>query len=66
MTLKDLIEALDNRYGNPYATECYLIHEAIKQLRKFQEIKELNIAESIKEVISKRTEELKNENCNGK
>ena len=36
MNLTDLIEALDQRYGNPYAAkECGLIQEAIKQLREF-------------------------------
>lgn len=67
MTLSDLIEALDQRYGNPYAAkECGLIQEAIKELRKFQEIKEQYVGGLIKEVITKRTEELKNEDCNGK
>ena len=33
MNTRDLIEALDQRYGNPYATEGALIQEAIKQLR---------------------------------
>jgi hypothetical protein len=38
MNLKDLIEALDNRYGNPYAAkECSLIQEAIKRLKEFNE-----------------------------
>ena len=36
MKLEDLIEALDQRYGNPYATDCQLIQEAIKVLREFQ------------------------------
>jgi hypothetical protein len=67
MTLSDLIEALDQRYGNPYAAkECGLIQEAIKELRKFQEIKKQYVGGLIKEVITKRTEELKNEDCNGK
>lgn len=35
MKLEDLIEALDQRYGNPYATDCQLIQEAIKVLREF-------------------------------
>jgi hypothetical protein len=36
MTLEELIEALDQRYGNPYAAkECGLIQEAIKRLREF-------------------------------
>lgn len=67
MKLKELIEALDQRYGNPYASkENVLIQEAIKELRKFQSIKEHYIGDVIKEVISNRTEELKDENCNGK
>lgn len=36
MNLEDLIEALDQRYGNPYAKECALIQEAIKVLRDVQ------------------------------
>lgn len=50
MKLSELIEALDNRYGNPYATECRLIQEAIKELRK----------------IEQKTKEKQDENCNGK
>ena len=51
MKLEDLIEALDNRYGNPYASkENELIQEAIKELRK---------------VILK-TQGDQDENCNGK
>ena len=42
MTTEELIEALDQRYGNPYATECHLIQEAIKVLRfQAEEIKAL-------------------------
>jgi hypothetical protein len=38
MTTEELIEALDQRYGNPYATtECGLIQEAIKRLKEFNE-----------------------------
>jgi hypothetical protein len=38
MNLKDLIEALDQRYGNPYAAkECGLIQEAIKRLKEINE-----------------------------
>ena len=34
MDLNELIEKLDQRYGNPYAVkECGLIQEAIKVLR---------------------------------
>ena len=36
MDLNELIEALDQRYGNPYAAkENALIQEAIKVLREF-------------------------------
>lgn len=49
MNTKELIEALDNRYGNPLAKDCELIQEAIKVLRLqaeeitacYQHIKEL-------------------------
>lgn len=50
MNTKELIEALDNRYGNPYAAkEMALIQEAIKVLQFqaeeiaacYQHIKEL-------------------------
>ncbi len=34
MNLQELIEALDQRYGNPYAKECHLIQEGIKALRE--------------------------------
>jgi hypothetical protein len=37
MNLADLIEQLDQRYGNPYAKECALIQEAIKVLREVLE-----------------------------
>jgi hypothetical protein len=38
MNTNDLIEALDQRYGNPYmAKEYALIQEAIKQLRILSE-----------------------------
>jgi len=33
MNTQELITALDNRYGNPYAVDCALIQEAIKQLQ---------------------------------
>ena len=33
MNTEELIEALDNRYGNPLAKDCELIQEAIKVLR---------------------------------
>jgi len=36
MKLEDLIEALDQRYGNPYtAKENALIQEAIQKLKEF-------------------------------
>ena len=39
MTTEELIEALDNRYGNPYASkENALIQEAIKQLKQLNDI----------------------------
>jgi hypothetical protein len=42
MKLEELIDALDQRYGNPYAKECHLIQEAIKILRlQSEEIKSL-------------------------
>lgn len=31
---EELIEALDDRYGNPYATDCALIQQGIKLLRE--------------------------------
>ena len=40
MKLEELIEALDQRYGNPHASnENHLIHEAIKVLRELLETK---------------------------
>lgn len=43
MDLNELIEKLDQRYGNPYAAkECFLIQEAIEVLRlQSDEIKSL-------------------------
>jgi hypothetical protein len=36
MTTEELIEALDQRYGNPYAAkECGLIQEAIQHLKNY-------------------------------
>ena len=44
MNLADLIEQLDQRYGNPHAKECQLIQEAIKVLKQVQESnKELTV-----------------------
>lgn len=37
MNVQELIEALDQRYGNPYAKECHLIQEGIRVLREQQE-----------------------------
>jgi len=37
MNTRELIEALDQRYGNPYAVDCYLIQMAIVELRTLQE-----------------------------
>jgi hypothetical protein len=36
-SVTDLIERLDQRYGNPNAKDCALIQEAIKALRSQQE-----------------------------
>lgn len=35
MTTEELIEALDQRYGNPHAKDCELIQEAIQQLKNY-------------------------------
>jgi hypothetical protein len=35
MTTEELIEALDQRYGNPLANGCELIKEAIEQLKNY-------------------------------
>jgi len=41
MNLKDLIEALDQRYGNPHSSkENYLIQEAIKTLQEILKAQE--------------------------
>jgi hypothetical protein len=37
MKLEDLIEALDQRYGNPHSKEHTLVKEAIEVLRKVLE-----------------------------
>jgi len=37
MNINELIDALDQRYGNPHAKDCALIQEAIKQLRFLSE-----------------------------
>jgi hypothetical protein len=40
MKLEELIEALDQRYGNPYMAKEYgLIQQAIEELRKIQDEK---------------------------
>ena len=50
MNLEELIEALDQRYGNPYASkECGLIQQATEELRRLKQL-----------------EDKQNENCNGK
>jgi hypothetical protein len=59
MSLSELIEALDQRYGNPHAKECHLIHKAIAELRKFQQIKEEYVGGLIKDAVEKRSAELK-------
>jgi predicted phage tail protein len=42
MNTNELIEALDQRYGNPHAKDCVLIQEAIRVLKlQAEEIKAL-------------------------
>jgi len=36
INLDDLIEALDQRYGNPHAKDNVLIHQAISELRRLK------------------------------
>ena len=36
MTTEELIEALDQRYGNPLAEDCKLIQMAIEHLRNYE------------------------------
>ena len=56
MTTNELIEALDQRYGNPYAfKENALIQEAIQQLRNYSNMFEFNGVENEQ-----------NKKCNGK
>lgn len=39
MTTEELIYALDQRYGNPYAAkECGLIQEAVKRLQELNDL----------------------------
>ena len=57
MNLADLIEQLDQRYGNPYAKECALIQEAIKVLREMKE--ELEVKVILNGQAQKSTEEVK-------
>lgn len=39
MTTEELIEALDQRYGNPYAAkECGLIQQGIARLRELNDM----------------------------
>ena len=50
MTLSELIEALEQRYGNPYAVKEYgLVQQATKELRRLKQL-----------------EEAQNEKCTGK
>jgi len=76
MDLKDLIEALDQRYGNPYAVkECGLIQEATNRLyEQGERIKELEDIIENPVVVktytggkpNRVTKGDKDENCNGK
>lgn len=51
MNLEELIEALDQRYGNPYAANEYgLIQQAVVELRK----------------VALKNKGDQDENCNGK
>lgn len=63
MNLADLIEELDQRYGNPYAKECALIQEAIKVLREMKEELEVKVVlnehaqqsmQAVKDLIGKK------------
>ena len=38
MATEELIEKLDQRYGNPLAKDCELIQEAIEHLRSFDNL----------------------------
>ena len=38
MKLADLIEQLDQRYGNPYSKEHELVKEAIRQLKLVEQL----------------------------
>lgn len=38
MTTEELIEALDQRYGNPLAKGCELIQEGTKRLRELNDM----------------------------
>lgn len=41
MKLEELIEALDQQFGNQYAPQRYkIIQEAVKELRRLQEMEE--------------------------
>jgi hypothetical protein len=52
MNFKDLVEQLEQRYGNPHATDCALIQEAIKVLQlQSEEIHALH--KEIQEIQSK-------------
>lgn len=67
MNTEDLIEALDQRYGNPYASkECGLIHEAIKQLRELNDMVNKPVKTYAGGKPNRVTKGDKDENCNGK
>ena len=67
MKLKDLIEALDNRYGNPYmAKEYTLIHEAIRHLQKLDDISTMPVKTYNGNKPHRVTKGDRDENCNGK
>ena len=67
MKVDDLIEALDQRYGNPYAAkENVLIQQAIKQLKKFNEMFYAPVKTFTGGEPHYATQGDQDENCNGK
>lgn len=59
MNLNELIEALDQQFGNQYAPQRYkIIQEAVKELRNFQQFKEEYVGGLIKDAIQNRSAEL--------
>lgn len=67
MKLKDLIEALDQRYGNPYmAKEYALIQEAIKQLQQLDDVITMPVKTYAGNKANYVTKGEQDENCNGK